>query len=238
MTKSQEKISVLMSTYNSSTTVRNSVESILNQTYKNFEILISDDNSTDDTYNILQEYEENNKSIKLFRNTKNLGLTKSLNFLISKSSGQLIARQDDDDISFENRLEIQTYNIHKYNLDFCTTRAITNPQGRIRPNLSFYIPKKLLINYKNPFIHGSLLIKKSILENVGNYNEKFYYAQDYKLIFDLLKKNARFKIIRDVLYELNTKNNISELKKTEQKYYSDCVRKSIQPKEINEDLHK
>ena len=230
------KISIIMSTFNSESFVKNSIDSLLLQTYKDYEILILDDNSTDSTYDILKDYERDNSSVKIFKNDQNIGLTKSLNILISKSTGTLIARQDDDDISSENRLQTQINVMKKYNLDFCTTRAITAPEKKIRPKFTIYFPKKFIIKYKNPFVHGSLLIKKSVLEKLGGYDENFYYAQDYKLMFDLLNKNYSCKIINEVLYTLNTKNNISELKKTEQKYYEDCVRKSIQPIQINENL--
>ncbi len=231
------KISIIMSTFNSESVVKSSVDSLLKQSYKDCEILISDDNSTDSTFDILKNYEKNNNSIKIFRNEKNIGLTKSLNKLISKSQGALIARQDDDDVSSKNRLEKQVYMMKKYKLDFCTTRANTSPENKVRPRFTIYFPKKLVIKYKNPFIHGSLLIKKNVIEKLGGYDENFYYAQDYKLMYDLLNNNYSCKIINETLYTLNTKNNISELKKTEQKYYADCVRKNIQPKRFNENLH-
>jgi len=231
------KISIIMSTFNSENVIENSIKSLLNQSYKDYEILISDDNSTDSTYDILKNYEKNNNLIKVFKNKQNIGLTKSLNKLVSKSNGILIARQDADDISFQNRLEKQVNFIKKYNLDFCTSRAITTPEEKIRPKFSIYFPKKMIIKYKNPFIHGSLLIKKSVIEDLGGYDENFYYAQDYKLMYDLLRNNYKCKILNEVLYGLNTKNNISELKKTEQKYYADCVRKQIQPKQFNENLY-
>ena len=237
MTKVEEKISVLMSTYNSQDKIRSSLESILDQTYENLEFIILDDNSEDGTFEILEEYESKNDSIKLLKNESNMGLTKSLNILISESSGNYIARQDDDDFSARNRLEIQMRLMKKFELDFCTLRAITMPEEKLRPGLSYYLPNKLLIKYKNPFIHGSLLIKKSVLEKNGNYDEDFYYAQDYKLMSDLLKKGYKYRIINNPLYKLNTKNNISELKKTEQKYYADCVKKNIRPEIINENLH-
>ena len=63
------------------------------------------------------------------------------------------------------------------------------------------------------------------MEKIGLYNEDFYYSQDYKLMYDLIKKGYKYKYINEVLYNLNTINNISELKKTEQKYYADCVKK-------------
>lgn len=237
MTKVEEKISVLMSTYNSQDKIRSSLESILDQTYENLEFIILDDNSEDGTFEILEEYESKNDSIKLLKNESNMGLTKSLNILISESSGNYIARQDDDDFSARNRLETQMRLMKKFELDFCTLRAITMPEEKLRPGVSYYLPNKLLIKYKNPFIHGSLLIKKSVLEKNGNYDEDFYYAQDYKLMSDLLKKGYKYKIINNPLYMLNTKNNISELKKTEQKYYADCVKKNIRPEIINENLH-
>ena len=229
------KISIIMSTFNSESFVKNSIDSLLLQTYKDYEILILDDNSTDSTYDILKDYERDNSSVKIFKNDQNIGLTKSLNILISKSTGTLIARQDDDDISSENRLQTQINVMKKYNLDFCTTRAITAPEKKLDPNLQF-IFQKIHNKIQESFVHGSLLIKKSVLEKLGGYDENFYYAQDYKLMFDLLNKNYSCKIINEVLYTLNTKNNISELKKTEQKYYADCVRKSIQPIQINENL--
>ena len=71
------------------------------------------------------------------------------------------------------------------------------------------------------------MIKKNTLLNLGSYNESFYYAQDYKLFWELLNKKVKFKYLKNVLYELNTENNISTNKKNEQKYYSDCVVKGM-----------
>ena len=135
------KISIIMSTFNSENVIENSIKSLLNQSYKDYEILISDDNSTDSTYDILKIM-KNNNLIKIFKNKQNIGLTKSLNKLISKSNGILIARQDADDISFQNRLEKQVNFIKKYNLDFCTSRAITTPEEKLDLNFQFIFRKK------------------------------------------------------------------------------------------------
>lgn len=229
MISKKPTISVIMSTYNSSSTVVNSVKSVLTQTYKDFELLIVDDCSTDDTYSVLQNLCSNYQNITLLRNNKNLGLTKSLNKLIHKARGQIIARQDDDDISHKDRFELQFNFIKKYNLDFSTTRAITKPNNRVRPGLSMYFPKKILINYKNPFVHGTLMIKKNVLIEIGLYNEKFYYAQDYKLMYDLIKNNYKFKVLNKKLYILNTLNNLSTHKKEEQEYYARFVKKNTDP---------
>lgn len=223
------KISVLMSVYNDEKRVSKSIESILNQTFQDFEFLILDDCSTDNTYEICNYYAKKNQKIKLMKNHQNLGLTKSLNLLISESNYELIARQDSDDESFKQRLEIQLKIMEKHNLDACTTLATIDEVKGTRPFLSHLFPKKLIIKYKNPFIHGSLLIKKRVLENVGMYDEKFKFAQDYKLMFDLIRLNHKLKIINQPLYKLNTKDNISTRNIKEQNYYANCVKKEIDP---------
>ena len=92
-------VSVIMSTYNNEKSIESSVNSILNQTYKNIEFLIIDDFSTDNTFGILNNLKNSDERIKVYRNSNNIGLTKSLNKLISKSKGNYIARQDADDIT-------------------------------------------------------------------------------------------------------------------------------------------
>ena len=225
-------VSVIMSVYNSEKTVAKSIESLIGQTYKNLEILLVDDFSTDKTFNICKEYENNFKNIYLFRNKNNLGLTKNLNFLINKSSGEFLARQDSDDISEPNRIEKQINFIEKYNLDGCTTRARIIQTGSIIPKKSLYLPKKFVIYIKNPFIHGSLVLKKTVAESIGKYNEKFYYSQDYKLMYDLVRAGSNLKIMKECLYHLNMNENISINKKTQQQYYARCVKKNIEPELI------
>ena len=94
-----------MTSFNDEKNIENAIESILEQTYKDFEFLILDDFSTDQTYKKFQQYSDESK-IKIFQNKENLGLTKSLNILIKKAEGKYIFRQDSDDISFPKRFEI------------------------------------------------------------------------------------------------------------------------------------
>ena len=96
-----------MSCFNSEVTLPNSIESILNQNYTNLELLIVDDCSTDKTFKILKQYQDLDKRVKIFKNQKNIGLTKSLNILIKHSTGEYLARQDSDDVSFDRRLSEQ-----------------------------------------------------------------------------------------------------------------------------------
>ena len=226
---SKNLVSFIISTYNGQETLDQAISSILSQSHINLEILIIDDGSTDDSFDIIQKYANEDKRIKTYKNPKNIGLTKSLNFLIEQAKGEFIARQDDDDISKENRIEKQLDFLIKYNLDAVTSRAKIIGSDNLMPNLSYYFPTKVVIKYKNPFIHGTLLIKKEILNGQNNYDERFYYSQDYKLMTDLIKSNKKIRIIKEPLYLINMKNNISKINSSEQEYYADCVRRNINP---------
>jgi len=218
-------ISVIMSVYNSEKTISKSIESIINQTFEDFQFLIMDDASTESTSEILKQFSNSDKRIRLFKNQKNIGLTKSLNLLIKQVNSNYIARQDADDVSNKNRLSYQYKFLENSNFEGCSTRAIVKNSQRKIPGFSFYLPLKWVIKFKNPVIHGSLMIKKKTLNDLGNYNEKFYYSQDYKLIFDLINNNKNFKILNKVLYELNMEDNISTKYRKEQAYFSKQVKK-------------
>ena len=222
-------ISVIMSVYNDEKNIDKSIKSIMSQTYKNLELHILDDGSDDKTWKIINKYKTEYQNIFIYRNKNNLGLTKSLNYLVNQTNGEIIARQDSDDLSHPERIEKQLNIMTKYNLDFCTTRAQIIQNNKITPKFSYYIPKKIVVKYKNPFIHGTLMIKKRVIINVGMYDENFYYSQDYKLMTDLLNINSKYKILRTPYYKLNFENNISTEFKEEQKYYAFCVKKKLTP---------
>ena len=72
-----------------------------------------------------------------------------------------------------------------------TTLAKLIDSDKVRPKISHYLPQKNNYKRKNPFIHGTLLIRKSLIEEMGLYDENFYYSQDYKLFYDLIKKGSK-----------------------------------------------
>ena len=218
-----------MSTYNDEQFVHLSIESILKQTYKDFEFLIMDDFSSDSTLEVLKKYELKDERIKVFRNNKNIGLTKSLNKLIKLSNYKYIARQDSDDMSLPNRFKLQLEYMNLKKISVSTSLAKLKGSQQIRPKISHLLPHKSIIKMKNPFVHGTMIIEKSLLEQVNLYDENFYYAQDFKLFYDLVKKGIKIGVIKKPLYILNTKDNISSKNKKQQAYYADCVRKEITP---------
>ena len=229
MANSSELVSVLLSVYNSEKTLEDSIKSLLNQTHSNLEILIANDGSTDSSKEICRKFQLKDERIVFFDNKVNIGLTKSLNNLAKEAKGSLIARQDADDISFPMRIEKQIQFMNRKKLDAVTTRSLVKQSNKKRPGISFYIPNKLLINIKNPFIHGTLVIKKNVFQQIGYYDERFYFAQDYKLFFDLIYSGYKIKTLNETLYILNIENNISSENLNKQNYYADCVKRRKAP---------
>ena len=122
MKNDRPEISVIMSVFNGEKYFSEAIESILNQTFTNFEFLVIDDCSKDDSFNILNTYAEKDSRIRLFRNNKNQGLANSLNILVKKTKGKLVARMDADDISLPDRLEKQyKYCMNDPKLAICGT---------------------------------------------------------------------------------------------------------------------
>lgn len=180
-------VSIIMSVYNGNRYLKNSIESVLQQSYSDFELLLIDDGSTDDSYSIMKFYADKDKRIKVFHK-ENSGLTKSLNYGIKKAVGKYIARIDCDDIWLPNKLEKQIF-FMKQNpqiyLCGCAYEEINeNGEKCGRQRLPFVEGyeniKKALLKF-NPFFHSSIIIKKEALNIVGFYDETIRYAQDYEL---------------------------------------------------------
>lgn len=178
------KISVIMSVFNGEKYLKEAVESILNQTYSNFEFIILNDASTDNTKNILLEFDD--PRIIIIENFENLGLTRSLNKALKLARGEYIARMDADDISHPLRFEKQVNFLdrNKKCLVVGTFMCLIDDNGRKYGVSGQYeksedIKNRLLI--QNEIGHGSTMLRRLALEQAGYYNENFLYAQDYDL---------------------------------------------------------
>ena len=180
--------------------------SILRQTLIDFEFIILDDGSTDKSWNIIFNFQLMDDRIKAFKQQNN-GLTKSLNQGISLSSSSIVARQMQIDISHPRRLEQQYNAFTKGKLDFCVCRAFSEEKNKITPGISYFMPKKFLLLFYNPFIHGTFMLKKSLVNEIGKYNENIRYAQDYDLVCRMFKSSLRFNYLKNVLYTIGKNNN-------------------------------
>lgn len=228
------KVSVIMSVYNGSKYLRESVDSILNQTFTDFEFIIFDDCSTDDSWEILNSYAELDSRIVVRRNERNLGLTKTLNQALSLARGDYIARQDDDDISFPNRLLVQTNilerdkhavfvssNIEMIDADGC-------PYGTIDRACSSLLAKWNLLFHNYVAGHSQVVFRKQPALSLGGYNEKYQYAQDYEL-WCRLSEMGEFHILPEILTQQRFhSNSISSAKKEiQEKLVAERVRVNI-----------
>lgn len=179
---SKPKITVLMSVYNGKLYLRQAIESILNQTYQNFECIIIDDCSTDSSLKIINSYDDSR--IKVLHNNLNFGLSRSLNIGLSLSQGDYIARMDADDISLPQRFDVlKRYMDNNPDVGICGSWAETIEKSprKLTPDCS---PENIRTElfFHNIIIHPSVIIRKSVLEgNHLEYNEKLLFAQDYDL---------------------------------------------------------
>jgi glycosyltransferase involved in cell wall biosynthesis len=211
------KVSVLMPVYNGEKYIREAIDSILGQTFKDFEFLIIDDGSTDKTREILENYDDSR--IKLINNKKNIGLTKSLNKGLKLARGEYIARQDSDDVSMPKRLEkeVSFLNHNKNTALVGTYYYMINERDKILkiikpPTKSEEIKIGLLKG--NQFGHGSVMFRVECIKEVGYYREELGSVEDYDL---WLRVSDRYNIanIPEPLYKwrLNIKS-VSVAKKS------------------------
>ena len=178
------QISVVMSVYNGKNFLKEAVESVLSQTFRDFEFIIVDDGSTDGCLDILRDYEKKDSRIKIISREKR-GLVSSLNEGINIAKGEYVARMDADDISLPGRLEKQIKFMQENKLAICGTWAIgINEMGNEVRKLN-YTPSfesiKIYSLIHNPFIHSSVMFRKDVFEKVGGYKESFKYIEDYEL---------------------------------------------------------
>tara|TARA_B100000315_G_scaffold60548_1_gene55001 strand:+ start:704 stop:2770 length:2067 start_codon:yes stop_codon:yes gene_type:complete len=220
------QVTVLMSVYNGEKYLRESIDSILNQTYHNFEFIIIDDGSTDASREIIISF--NDPRIILIANNKNIGLSKSLNKGIHQAQGKYIARQDADDVSHLTRIEKEFASIQRGNQDivYCRYQYLTKNGKRlswVSPMISEQSLGRGLIELKDPIAHGSVLMKKESLIDVGGYNELFIFSQDYELWMRLLSYKKKFKCIDNVGYYQRLLSQGDKIKRNAQRWYTTKV---------------
>lgn len=212
-------ITVLMSVFNNAAYLREAIDSILNQTYTDFEFLIIDDASTDSSKEIILSYHDTR--IRLIENERNIGLTKSLNKGLREAKGEYIARMDADDISLPDRLAAQ-HAFLQQNPDVGVVSSwvqVIDEQGN---NLRYWStplsPEAIYykLNFRNCLAHAAVMFRKEIVLAQGGYNENIARAQDYELWFRLSKITKICQLDRALLKWRDRKTNISSKWKKEQ----------------------
>lgn len=180
------KITIQMCTYNRAHFIKQAIDSVFSQTFQDFELIIMDDCSTDNTETILQPYLTDSR-IRYIKNEHNLGITKNRNKSLSLSKGEYIAVLDSDDYWTDNtKLEKQVNFLNKnpnYILVGTNTIVVDEKCKMIQkiryPSNNFIIKKLLLL--KNFFCHSSVMYRKQEIVNLGSYDESLPIWEDYDL---------------------------------------------------------
>lgn len=188
----EPKISVIMTAYNSSKHIDEAILSILNQTFKEFELIVVNDCSTDNTAEIVSGYSQKDSRIILLNNPVNLQPALSRNKAINIAKGEYVAILDSDDVALPNRFKEQYYYLEK-NPDIVLAGCdaeIIDDDGKILERK--YLPKnpdeiKFILLLRNPFIHSGILVRKKAILEFG-YSNDHLHSEDYKLYSDLIKK--------------------------------------------------
>lgn len=206
------EVSVYMPVYNSEKYLKESIQSVLSQTFENYEFIIIDDGSTDNSIQIIKSFKD--KRIKLVRNTHDF--IDSLNLGLKLSGSKYIARMDADDIMMPARLEVQ-YKFMEENqhIDVCSSwhKCFGDRNSVYATNRVNHDEIIESMIFCNPISNPTTMFRKSIIDkNNIRFNHQFAYAEDYKFWVDV-SKVARFEIIPEILL----KYRISENQLTTQK---------------------
>ena len=200
-----------MSVYNGEDYLSQAIDSVLNQTFFNWELIIINDCSTDKTGEILSKYAVRDERIKVHTNEVNLRLPSSLNKALNLAQGKYIARMDADDICLPNRLQEQ-YNFMEKNKDialssckFMTLKNKTISSGGCGGKCNFESIKALLL-VTNPILHPGIIAKAEIIKRLG-YNEKFTCSEDMQLWTRFVLNGEKVEILPEYLmiYRLHDK---------------------------------
>lgn len=199
------KVSIIMATYNCEDTLKKSIDSILSQTYTDWEFIICDDCSTDSTLQILKEYEKKYpKKIIIIQNEENSKLSFSLNHCLKYAKGEYIARMDADDISVRERLEKQVAFLDEHPEYAVVSTAMTpfdenglRPTRYMKPE-----PTKNDLVSRSPFAHATIVMRREAYDAVGGYtvSKRTIRGQDYDMWFRFFALGLRGYNMQEPLY--------------------------------------
>lgn len=216
-------ISVIMSVYNEKIEwLQQAVESILAQTYTEFEYIIIVDNPSlnDKTVQYLRKIEAKDQRVKLRFNEKNLGLMNSLNLGLSMAKGIYIARMDADDISFSDRFEKEIRFIEDNDFDMVSANRIDIDENGNEISRTIHLkntPEKYL-PYSNFIVHPSVMVKTKVMKTLGGYRE-FYNTEDYDMWLRILSAGYKIGILDEYVIYYRIRQTSMSLKNKLETYY-------------------
>lgn len=214
----EEKIDILLATYNGEKYVSEQIESILSQTHKNFNLIISDDNSTDNTFKILKKYEKTDKRIKVYKQISNIGYVKNFEFLLSKVESKYFMLSDQDDIWLETKVEKEYKKIKEDNNDlvFSDLRIVDEKLNILYKsfNKTMHLYRKICKynDYRLEFLYNcitgnTIICKSSFIEQILPIPEGVKHDAWIGLIVSL-KGKIKYLDEQLILYRQHSNNQI------------------------------
>ena len=199
------KVSIIMGIYNCEDTLAKAIDSILEQTYTSWELIMCDDCSTDGTYEIAKSYQEQYPDkIILLKNEVNKKLAFTLNHCLSCAKGEYIARMDGDDVSQPTRLQKQVEFLNSHHEIDCvgTGRIIFDDEGEYGTFAELENPTKLTIVKHVPFAHPTIMMKASVYKALGGYtvSKATLRAEDADLWYRFFASGYKGYVIQEPLY--------------------------------------
>lgn len=193
-------VSIVLPVYNAGVYLKEAIQSILDQTYTNFELIIINDGSTDDSEKLIKSYTDQ-RICYIFQ--QNTGLAGALNTGLKAAKGKYIARQDQDDISLRERLQKQVEFLESHpDINLLGTRAtvFTDDQKEMKMHDHAIEPAILRFDllFDNPFVHSSVMFRKTAIDSIGLYNTDRSYYEDFEL-WSRFAFHGRVANLRDAL---------------------------------------
>jgi glycosyltransferase involved in cell wall biosynthesis len=232
-------VSVLLPVYNAESYVAEAIESILNQTYKNFEFIIVNDDSSDRSEEVIFSFSD--ERIRYYRNEANLGLIGTLNKSIGLSSGKYLARMDNDDICLPERLAKQVAFLEAHSEVGVLGTAFYNidKAGEISSETAFPSQHILLcwsLCFFSPLAHPTVMMRRELVQREGGYKDGIVHCEDYDFWYRLSNK-TKLSNLQDVLFKLRKHEmNSSSLFDTTQFNNSIIVSRKMISHLIKEDI--
>jgi glycosyltransferase EpsE len=200
-----------MGIYNCAKTLKESVNSLFNQNFDDFELIMCDDGSEDNSYEIAKRYANKYTNIVLIKNKKNSGLNYTLNRCLKYAQGNYIARQDGDDISLPDRFEKEITVLENNPSIAIVSCAIIhfNKEGDFKISGNKEFPKNLDFVQGTPFWHPCSMFRRSVINEVQGYTEstRLLRVEDYHLWFKMYARGYRGYNIQEPLYKWRDDNN-------------------------------
>ena len=202
------KISILMGIYNCADTLEEAVVCIQEQSIKDWELILCDDGSTDNTYEIAEQLKRKDKRIVLLKNCENLGLNRTLNKCLNKAKGKYIARMDGDDLCdsrrFEKQVEFLDNNKEYAFVSTRMTRFDEHGTYQVPKSMESYSPTIKDFVKGSPFCHAPVMVRKSAYDAVSGYRDipQTLGVEDYDLWFRLYAKGYKGYILQESLYHM------------------------------------